>query len=360
MKKARIGVIGVGWWGTVGHLAHLAEDPKAEVVAVWSRTEEKAKARAARYGVPKAFTDYREMVDTCGLDGVVIASTPNMHDEQARYALEHGLHVLMEKPFVLQAEQARSLHRLARENELLLSVCHPLLYRSGMTAARQAVLGGDIGDPVVLSAVFAQRVYELYAGRLPAVFQRPDAMPSPNHQSYADPQVAGGGQGHTQASHIVGALLWLTGLRPAEVFAFMNHRDLDLDVVDAMTLRFDGGALGTVVANGLVARSTRSMGVEVQGEKGILAVDVAQGTAVLYTKAQKEPLRFGGDAPEDRENVAAVPRNFVRTILGETDLHVGPEVAVREVEVLDAAYRSAASGQAVRIAPDAQGREKTG
>ena len=118
MKKARIGVIGVGWWGTVGHLEHLVEDPKAEVVAVWSRTEEKAVARAARYGVPQAYTDYREMVDTCDLDGVVIASTPNMHNEQARYALEHGMHVLMEKPFVLQAEHARSLHQLARQNGL--------------------------------------------------------------------------------------------------------------------------------------------------------------------------------------------------------------------------------------------------
>ena len=354
MKKARIGVIGVGWWGTVGHLEHLVEDPKAEVVAVWSRTEEKAVARAARYGVPQAYTDYREMVDTCDLDGVVIASTPNMHNEQARYALEHGVHVLMEKPFVLQAEHARSLHQLARQNGLLLSVCHPLLYRSGVTAARQAILGGDIGDPVVLSAVFAQRVYDLYAGQTPAVFQKPDAMPRPNAQSYADPAVSGGGQGHTQASHVVGALLWLTGLRPAEVFAFMNCRDLDLDVVDAMTLRFDDGTLGTVVANGLVARGTRSMGVEVQGEKGILAVDVAQGTAVLHTGAQREPRRFGGNVPEDRENVAAVPRNFVRAILGETDLHVGPEVAVREVEVLDAAYRSAASGQAVCIEPDTQ------
>ena len=44
MRQARIGIIGVGWWGTVGHLEPLADDPKTELVAVWSRTEVKAKS----------------------------------------------------------------------------------------------------------------------------------------------------------------------------------------------------------------------------------------------------------------------------------------------------------------------------
>ena len=54
--KARIGIIGVGWWGTVGHLEPLSKDPNAEIVAVWSRTEEKARARAQAYGVPRCLT----------------------------------------------------------------------------------------------------------------------------------------------------------------------------------------------------------------------------------------------------------------------------------------------------------------
>jgi len=289
------------------------------------------------------------MVRSCELDAVVIASTPNVHAEQARYALEHGLHVLMEKPFVLKAEQARSLYGLAREKDLVLSVCHPLLFRSGMEAARRAVADGALGDLMVISAVFAQRVYDLYAGRAPEVFQDRGQDPRPNQQSYSDPSVVGGGQGHTQASHVLGALLWLTELRPAEVFAFMNNRDLEIDVVDALTVRFEGGALGTVAANGLVPRGTRSMSVEVQGERGILDVDIGQGTAVLQTDAGTEPTRLGTVEQDHWADVAAVPRNFVRTVLGEEELYVESAVAVREVEILDAAYRSAASGQVVRI-----------
>ena len=144
MKKARIGIIGVGWWGTIGHLEPLANDTKTDLVAVWSRTEHKAKMRAKRYGVGDYYTDYKKMIDECDLDGVIIASTPNMHYEQARYALEHGLHVLMEKPFVLQAEHANALQHLAQERGLLLTVCHPILYQSMMAKARQEIQDGNL------------------------------------------------------------------------------------------------------------------------------------------------------------------------------------------------------------------------
>ena len=77
LHPIKIGILGVGWWGTVGHLQPLSEDPKAEVVAVWSRTEEKARGRAEQYNVPRYYTDYRALIDTCELDGVIVASTPS-------------------------------------------------------------------------------------------------------------------------------------------------------------------------------------------------------------------------------------------------------------------------------------------
>ena len=188
MSKARIGIIGVGWWGTVGHLEPLSADPKTELVAVWSRTESKAQERAERYGVPRHFTDYRAIVDQCKLDGVIIASTPNMHYEQARYALEHGLHVLMEKPFVLRAAHANELQRLAREHDLLLSVCHPLLFYPTVVQARNQIREGIVGDILLITALFSQRVYDLYKGHVPDRFHAPPGrgdVPRPNATSYS-------------------------------------------------------------------------------------------------------------------------------------------------------------------------------
>jgi len=352
MSKARIGIIGVGWWGTVGHLEPLAADPKTELVAVWSRTEQKARERAERYGVPRSFTDYREMIDTCEMDGVIVASTPNMHYEQACYALEHGLHVLMEKPFVLRAEHANTLERLARDRGLLLSVCHPLLFYPTVIQARSQIHEGVVGNILLITALFSQRVYDLYKGHVPERFHAPPErgdIPQPNATSYSDPEVVGGGEGHTQASHIVGAVLWLTGLQPASVFARMNYLDARVDVVNAMTVRFTNGALATIAANGLLPPRVASTQLQIQGDKGILGFDRMSGGVYVQTTENPRPYTLDMPGSGRIDGRAAVPKNYVRAILGEEELHVGTDVAINEARILDAAYRSAATGCEIEI-----------
>jgi predicted dehydrogenase len=352
MTKARIGIMGVGWWGTVGHLEPLADDPKAELVAVWSRTESRARERAERYGVPFYYTDYEKMIDECELDGVIIASTPNMHYEQARYALDHSLHVLMEKPFVLQATQANELQRIACEKGLLLSVCHPILYDPVAIRARRVIRSGALGDLLLISALFSQRVYDYYQGRVPDAFYAPSwesNVPRPHSGSYSDPAVAGGGEGHTQVSHIVGGLLWLTGLQPSSVFARMNYLDLRVDVVNVMTIRFGSGVLATVAANGLLPPRVSSIQVQIQGDKGILQLDVTGHRIHVQTEGEVRPRYLEVPRPEGLNVQAAVGMNYVRAILGEEALHVETDVAINESRILDAAYRSAATGQEVEI-----------
>ena len=351
MDKVRVGIIGVGWWGTVGHLEPLSKDPKAEIVAVWSRTPDKARQRAEQYGVPRYYTDHRRMIDECGLDAVIVASTPNMHYEQARYALEHGLHVLVEKPFVLEAEHANALERIARERDLLLTVCHPELYPPALAKAKEAMEAGKLGKVLMISAIHSQRVYDLYQGNVPDMFdRRPGDSPRPNAGSYSDPAIAGGGEGHTQVSHILGAILWLTRLAPEKVFARMNNLGLAVDVVDAMTIRFANGALATVAANGLLPSGAGARFLQIQGDRGIVSVDSLSSAVYLVVDDGARglckttiPLLPGGYLS------AQVPKNFCRAVLGEEPLYVGMDVAINESRILAAAYRSAACGCEVDV-----------
>ncbi len=277
---------------------------------------------------------------------MIIASTPNMHYEQARYALERGLHVLMEKPFVLKAEHANDLERLARRKGLILSVCHPWLYHPSMDEAREFIRQGKLGRILIISASFAQRVYDLYCGEVPP---RPAGVPTPNPSSYSDPAIVGGGEGHTQASHIIGTVLWLTQLQPTSVFAYMNNLDLAVDVVDAMVVRFAGGALATIATNGLLPAGVSNRNVQIQGDKGLLGMDSAGGVVYTFNDAQQGPVKSDPTRHGRVDSLGAVPRNFVRAILGEEPPHVEMEVALNEARILDAAYRSAASGQEEKI-----------
>ena len=348
MNKARIGVIGVGWWGTVGHLDPLSKDERAEIVAVYSRTQAKAKERAARYGVSRYYDDYRRLIDECALDGVVIATTPNMHYEQARYALEHGVSVLMEKPFVLHAAEAEDLARIADTKGLHLSVCYPTCFYPWVVEGRAYVRAGALGKLLISHHMYSQRVYDLFRGDVAGMFGSTSDpnYPYPNTMSYADPSIVGGGTGHTGITHALGELIFMTDMQPVSVFAYMNNLDVAVDVVDVISVRFAGGCLATLTATSLVPRNVSALPFQIIGDKGMIDCDARQRTIEITLEGEPNPR------PLDRSKVdifAAVPRNFVRTLLGEEQLHVSTEVAVNAVKILDAAYRSAETGQPVDI-----------
>jgi predicted dehydrogenase len=345
-----MGVIGVGWWGTVGHLEPLSKNDRAELVALQSRTEAKAKQRAERYGVPRYYSDYRRMIDECRLDGVVIATTPNVHYEQARYALEHGVSVLMEKPFVFRGEQAEDLAHIAREKGLHLSVCSPTSFYPWVVEGRKYVRSGALGTIQLINHMYTQRVYDLYRGDVPGMFGAAKGAdePRPNDVSYADPGVVGGGAGHTQITHAIAEILFMTELKPTSAFAYMNKLDVAVDVVDAIAVRFEGGALATFSATGQVPSNIGVYPTQVIGDKGVVSFDSWRKAAQVWLGGEQKPR----DLPQlgNVDIFASVGRNFVRTILGEEQLHVSTDVAVNGVKILDAAYRSAECGRAIDIA----------
>ena len=85
----------------------------------------------------------------------------------------------------------------------------------------------------------------------------PTRLPEPG-DVYSDPERSGGGQGHLQATHSVGLMLHMTGLRPVSVLALMENLDTRVDVVDAMIAQMDNGALASVGSSGTLHAGARS------------------------------------------------------------------------------------------------------
>lgn len=93
----RFGTIGTGWIAN-SYVDGALDSGLWQLTAVYSRTKEKGLAFAAPYGVETVFTDLEEMAATDKIDAVYIASPNKLHIEQARVFLEHGKHVICEKP----------------------------------------------------------------------------------------------------------------------------------------------------------------------------------------------------------------------------------------------------------------------
>src|SRR5689334_22601619 len=106
-RKARIAVIGTGWWATTAHLPALSANPAAEIVAVCDSRQDLLGRVADRFGVSRAYTDLRQMLASEELDGAVVSVWNAAHYDVARECLQHKLHTLVENPMVLYARDAR-------------------------------------------------------------------------------------------------------------------------------------------------------------------------------------------------------------------------------------------------------------
>lgn len=120
--------------------------------AVGSRSPERAEAFAKKYSIPSAYGSYQDLVADKNVDVIYIASTNNAHLENAKLALNAGKHVLLEKPFTLDASEARELVSLARAKGLFLMEAMWTRFLPNHVALFEKLAQGLIGTPLYLIA----------------------------------------------------------------------------------------------------------------------------------------------------------------------------------------------------------------
>ncbi|KAI0360213.1 NAD binding oxidoreductase [Trametes cingulata] len=116
----RIGILSTAMINSAALIRPAQTHGGVIVSAIASRNLQQAQEHAKKYGIPKAYGSYQELLDEPGIDAVYISLPNGMHGTWARKALEAGKHVLLEKPFTSNADEARQLVKLAQEKNLVL------------------------------------------------------------------------------------------------------------------------------------------------------------------------------------------------------------------------------------------------
>lgn len=155
-ERLRWGILGTGWIATemAADLAVLG----SPVTAVGSRTQATADAFAARFGIPHAHASYRALVDDPEVDVVYVATPHPSHAVDAMLALEAGKHVLVEKPFTVNAAEARAVTELARERGLVVLEAMWTRWLPHMIRIRELIASGALGDVRTLIADHTQKL----------------------------------------------------------------------------------------------------------------------------------------------------------------------------------------------------------
>ena len=115
------------------------------LAAVGSRRAESAKAFAAQYNIPHWHASYEELAADPTVDAIYIATPNALHYENCKLCLEHGKHVLCEKPFTINAEQAKELYALAEKKQLFIMEAFWIRFLPLYAKLQQMLADGVIG-----------------------------------------------------------------------------------------------------------------------------------------------------------------------------------------------------------------------
>lgn len=127
---------------------------RGDLVAVASRSQASAQAYANEWGIPQAFGSYEAMLDSDAVDAVYISLPNHLHAEWSIYALQHGKHVLCEKPFAITLAEVDAMMAAAAETGNVLAEAFMYRHHPQTKIASEWVKSGRLGDVSLIRAVF--------------------------------------------------------------------------------------------------------------------------------------------------------------------------------------------------------------
>ena len=144
-RTIRVGLLA---YGAIGHEHNQAVQHTVglELLAVCDTNPQRVEAALQLAPQATAFSDASEMLDSGLLDLVVISTPPNSHYQWAKESLRRGIHVVLEKPMALTADQCDELILLASEKNLMLVVYQNRRFDQDFVTMRQIIRSGEIGD----------------------------------------------------------------------------------------------------------------------------------------------------------------------------------------------------------------------
>lgn len=153
----KIGLIGAGTIADL-HLESYSQCEHANVTAICDINEERAKAKADRYGIPTARNNYRHLLDDDGIDAVIVCTHNALHFEVALAALEAGKHVFIEKPACTTAVEAIALHAASCEYGKQVQVGFVRRFDPRTIFLKELIDNGELGDIYYVKASAIRRM----------------------------------------------------------------------------------------------------------------------------------------------------------------------------------------------------------
>ncbi len=150
-SRLSVGVIGAGYWGP-NLIRNFSACPTTQVAAVCDANPARLEAICRQFGHVKRVASVDELLEL-NIDAVAIATPVSTHYPLAKKCLEHGLHVMVEKPLAATSAEARALVEIAQRAGRVLMVDHTYLFNPAVKKIREIIAAGQLGDLYYIDSV---------------------------------------------------------------------------------------------------------------------------------------------------------------------------------------------------------------
>jgi predicted dehydrogenase len=332
------------------HAAALQEIPGTKLVALQSRNLANAAKVKEAVGLScDLYTDVEVMLRRPDLHAVCICTPSGNHLEPATLAAQAGKHVVVEKPLEITEERCDRLIEVCEKAGVKLCTIFPSRFADANLALKQAVMSGRFG--------------RLTLGETTCKWWRSQAYYDDGGWKGTQ-ALDGGGALMNQAIHNVDLLLWMMGpVQSVAAFtATLAHERIEVEDTAVATLRFNSGALGVIQATTSVYPGLPKT-IAIHGDKGSVVVEqedilrwdftpeLPEDQAVRQRFAQKVGASGGASNPAaiSHEYHRRQLADFVQAITSNTAPQVDGREGRKAVELIRAIYRSAISGQVIKL-----------
>jgi UDP-N-acetyl-2-amino-2-deoxyglucuronate dehydrogenase len=321
-----VAIVGTGMWAP--RLAAAAQRAGLELVTCFSRDEARRAEFAERFGCASA-PSLEEAVDDPAVEGVVLATPNDVHEEQALACAERGRHVFVEKPIANTVEAGERMRDACAAAGVTLMVGHAFRRLGAARRVKELLDDGALGRVVLAEANMS----------LPGSF-KPGAWRAERERNPGGPIMQLG------IHHVDTLAYWLGPVRRASGRFAHVHSQADIDDVGVVALEFQSGALASLTGSYV---SPKTLSLRLLGTETVLDYrtdfsvwpDAQALDGVTTMTLAGEPVEF-----EERDMLAEELAEFGRCIRGEAEPETGAEEGIAALAAVVQALE--ANAEAVR------------
>lgn len=321
MKKVKVGIISYEHMHALSYTRALSIMPEAVIAGIADDDEFRGTEMAGRFKT-KYYRDYRELIKS-DIDGVIICTNNRLHTQTAIDSANAGKHIMVEKPFAVNHEHAKSMLDACRDNNVRIMTAFPLRFNQASIEVKKSLDAGDIGQILCITGI--------NHGKIPSGW-------------FLNKNLAGGGAVMDHSVHIADLIRWFTGSEIKNVYAESGSliHNAGIDDCGILNIKLENGVFATIDTSWAHHKNYPiwpEVYLEIVGTEGVIVLDAFKQTERVFSACDNKITDeiWGSDGD------LGLVREFVDVLMTGREPKVTGLDGARAMEAAVAAYRSSES-----------------